>query len=109
MRKGGREVILVHAPIVVPLLVYQEQNAHCTERVAREDSFHAPALIDAEVASAIGGLLRATPAVGMSAERAEELLDDVSGLPITRYLMLPFLRAPWTCLMPLRSSTLYTS
>lgn len=73
-------------------LVYREQQVHCTERVAREDSFHALALIDAEVASTIRDLLRAGPAVGVSAERAEEMLDDFSRIPITRYPMLPFLR-----------------
>ena len=85
-------MIVVDASIVVRLLLNREQDAPLRERISRKDTLHAPALIDAEVASAVRGLLRANPAVGMSLERAEEMLRDFSGLPIARYPMLPFLR-----------------
>lgn len=89
-------MIVVDASIVVRLLLNREQDAPLRERIAREDTLHAPALIDADVASATRGLLRAGSAVGMSLERADEMLEDFSALPITRYPMLPLLRGALT-------------
>lgn len=86
-------MIVVDASIVVRLLLNREQDAPLRERISREDTLHAPALIDAEVASAVRGLLRAGPTVGVSVTRAEEMLEDFSALPSTRYPMLPLLRS----------------
>ena len=51
------------------------------------------ALIDAEVSSAIRGLLMASkPTIKIDVRRAEEMLDDFADLPLVRYPMQPYQR-----------------
>ena len=58
---------------------------------------HAPALIDAEVASAIRGLLLTSkPETKIRVGRAEEMLDDFADLPLVRYPMQPYQRRALT-------------
>ncbi|MGC0145032.1 type II toxin-antitoxin system VapC family toxin [Pseudactinotalea sp. Z1732] len=84
---------VVDASIVVRLLQNRRGDAELRERFAAERYLHAPALIDAEVTSAIRGLLRTTkPSVAISAERAEEMLADFGDLTLVRYAMQPFQR-----------------
>jgi predicted nucleic acid-binding protein len=62
-------------------------------RFGQDRYVHAPALIDAEVASAIRGLLlTSNPAIKASPARAQEMLDDFADLPLVRYPMQPHQR-----------------
>lgn len=84
---------VVDASIVVRLLQNRRGDAGLRERFARERRLHAPALIDAEVASAIRGLLMTSkPEIQFSVSRAEQMLDDFADLPLERYPMAPFQR-----------------
>jgi hypothetical protein len=52
---------------------------------------HAPQLIDAEVTSAIRGLLLTSKAeIRISSARAGELLEDFADLSVVRHPMLPY-------------------
>ncbi|HEY5881705.1 MAG TPA: type II toxin-antitoxin system VapC family toxin [Nakamurella sp.] len=82
---------VVDASIVVRLLQNRQDDAELRQRFGRQRHVHAPALIDAEVTSAIRGLLlRSKPAIAV--ERAEQMLDDFADLPIVRYPMQPYQR-----------------
>lgn len=84
---------VVDASIVVRLLQNRRGDHRLRERFAQERRIHAPALIDAEVTSAVRGLLRASSAGdGVTLERAEQMLDDFADLPLMRYPMQPFQR-----------------
>lgn len=81
------------ASIVVRLLLNRNGDAALRERFGRERHLHAPALIDAEVVSAIRGLLMSSkPSLEVTSERAGQMLDDFADLPIVRYTMQPFQR-----------------
>lgn len=81
------------ASIVVRLLENRRGDDGLRMRVGREQSLHAPALIDAEVVSAIRGLLLTSePAFKITATRVEEMLDDFADLPLVRYPMEPYQR-----------------
>lgn len=82
---------VVDASIVVRLLLNRPTDAGLRSRIAREDRLHAPALIDAEVASAIRGLLmRSAPGAAITDERAGQMLTDFAALPLLRYAMQPY-------------------
>ncbi|MFT3832206.1 MAG: type II toxin-antitoxin system VapC family toxin [Micropruina sp.] len=82
---------VVDASIVVRLLQNRTGDAALRERFRRQREVHAPTLIDAEVTSAIRGLLMTSkPAITITAERAEQMLDDFAALPMVRYPMQPF-------------------
>ena len=82
---------VVDASIVVRLLQNRTGDAALRERFRRQREIHAPTLIDAEVTSAIRGLLMTSkPAITITAERAEQMLDDFAALPMVRYPMQPF-------------------
>jgi len=84
---------VVDASIVVRLLQNRRDDDELRERFGRERRIHAPALIDAEVTSAIRGLLMTSkPAIQITAARAEQMLDDFARLPLVRYPMQPFQR-----------------
>lgn len=84
---------VVDASIVVRLLQNRHRDAGLRERFGQHRYIHAPALIDAEVTSAIRGLLLASkPATKISGARAEEMLDDFDDLPLIRYPMQPHQR-----------------
>lgn len=81
---------VVDASIVVRLLQNRPGDEALRERFSHHRYVHAPTLIDAEVTSAIRGLLlTAKPAVKIRVSRAEEMLDDFADLPLVRYPMQP--------------------
>ena len=82
---------VVDASIVVRLLQNRRGDEGLRERFGRHRHVHAPTLVDAEVTSAIRGLLlTAKPSITISAERAGEMLDDFADLPLVRYPMQPY-------------------
>lgn len=82
---------VVDASIVVRLLQNRTGDAALRERFGRQRQVHAPTLIDAEVTSAVRGLLMTSkPEITITIERAEQMLDDFAALPIVRYPMQPF-------------------
>ncbi|MGH3448693.1 MAG: type II toxin-antitoxin system VapC family toxin [Nocardioidaceae bacterium] len=84
---------VVDASVVVRLLQNRPGDAELRGRFGQDRFVHAPTLIDAEVTSAIRGLLlTSTPAVHVSTSRAQEMLDDFADLPLARYPMQPFQR-----------------
>lgn len=92
MMTGG-EMTVVDASIVVRLLQNRRDDTELRERFSRERHVHAPALIDAEVTSAIRGLLLTSkPTIQITVVRAEEMLDDFADLPLVRYPMQPYQR-----------------
>lgn len=86
-------MVVVDASIVVRLLQNRRGDAALRERFSRERRLHAPALIDAEVTSALRGLLMTSKvAIRITRERAGEMLDDYADLPIERHLLQPLQR-----------------
>lgn len=84
---------VVDTSIVVRLLLNRAGDEGLRERVGQQRHLHAPALVDAEVTSAIRGLLRASrPTTQISTTRAEQMLEDFADLPVVRYPMQPFQR-----------------
>lgn len=84
------EMTVVDASIVVRLLLNRRGDARLRQRFGRERQVHAPALIDAEVASAMRGLLLTTKdAIRITPERAQEMVEDYGDLPIVRHPMQP--------------------
>lgn len=82
---------VVDASIVVRFLQNRPGDDRLRDRFTRERRVHAPALIDAEVASAIRGLLMASQhAIRISGDRAQQMIDDFAALPLQRYPMQPF-------------------
>lgn len=84
---------VVDASIVVRLLQNRRGDQRLRERFGRERLVHAPALIDAEVSSAIRGLLLTSKrGIRIDVARAEEMLEDFLDLPLVRYPMQQFQR-----------------
>ncbi|MGL5819188.1 MAG: type II toxin-antitoxin system VapC family toxin [Phycicoccus sp.] len=82
---------VVDASIVVRLLQSRDDDRELRARFAQHRRLHAPALIDAEVTSAVRGLLlTSTPEIRITDERAGQMLDDFADLPLLRYAMQPF-------------------
>lgn len=81
------------ASIVVRLLLSRQGDVALRERFGRERHVHVPTLIDAEVTSAVRGLLLTRkPGVGLTVERAGQMLGDCAELPLVRYPMQPLQR-----------------
>lgn len=84
---------VVDASIVVRLLQNRRDDGELRNRFGQQRHIHAPALIDAEVTSAIRGLLMTSkPEIQITAERAQQMLDDFADLPLVRYPMQPYQR-----------------
>jgi predicted nucleic acid-binding protein len=82
---------VVDCSIVIRLLSNLDGDDLLRQRLAR--TVHAPALIDAEVASVIRGLnITTKPNVKITDQRATEMLTDYAGLRIVRYPMQPLQR-----------------
>jgi predicted nucleic acid-binding protein len=79
---------VVDASIVVRLLANRTMDEGLRQQLSAPRTVHAPQLIDAEVASAVRGLLRGGK---IHLPRAVEMLDDFAALRITRYPMVPHL------------------
>lgn len=85
-------MMVVDASIVVRLLQNRRDDHKLRSHIGRHRYLHAPSLIDAEVASAIRGLLLTSKAdIKISSTRADEMIADFSDLPMLRYPMLPYL------------------
>lgn len=88
---------VVDASIVVRLLQNRRGDDGLRERFRHHRYLHAPTLIDAEVTSAIRGLLLTSkPAIRIRSARAKEMLDDFADLPLVRYPMRPHQRRALT-------------
>lgn len=83
---------VVDASIVVRLMQNRRGDTELRKRFSQQKFVHAPTLIDAEVSSAIRGLLRSSQPNQINVRRAEEMLDDFADLPLVRYPMQPFQR-----------------
>lgn len=84
---------VVDASAVVRLLQNRHGDDKLRERFRQDRFMHAPALIDAEVTSAIRGLLLTSkPAIKISTSRADEMLADFAALRIVRSPMQPHQR-----------------
>lgn len=84
---------VVDASIVVRLLQNRRGDEMLRDRFGQQRHVHTPALIDAEVSSAIRGLLLTSkPAIKIDPKRADEMLDDLADLPLVRYPMQPYQR-----------------
>lgn len=84
---------VVDASIVVRLLLRGAHDDALRERFSRERRAHAPTVIDAEVVSAVRGLLMASSTASkLSPMRAGEMLDDYSSLPLVLHPMQPLQR-----------------
>ena len=83
---------VVDASIVVRLLQNRRDDHELRSHIGRQRHLHAPSLIDAEVTSAIRGLLLTSkPDIKISSARADEMIADFTDLPVLRYPMLPYL------------------
>lgn len=84
---------VVDASIVVRLLQNREGDEPLQTRFRREHRVHAPSLVDAEVTSAIRGLLLTTKrGIRITPERAEQMLSDFADLQLVRYSLQPLQR-----------------
>ncbi|MCA1673560.1 MAG: type II toxin-antitoxin system VapC family toxin [Actinobacteria bacterium] len=80
--------LVVDASIVVRLLLNQPADDVLRQQFSALRTVHAPQLIDAEVASAVRGLLLDGK---IELTRATQMLDDFAALRITRHPMRPHL------------------
>jgi predicted nucleic acid-binding protein len=86
-------MVVIDASVVVRLLQNRAGDEPLRERFGQQRHMHAPQLIDAEVASAIRGLLLTSKAeIRISAARAGEMLEDFADLSLMRHPMLPYQR-----------------
>jgi predicted nucleic acid-binding protein len=86
-------VIVIDASAILELLLNTPASGRVAERLfARNDTLHAPHLLDLEVAQV---LRRYTLAGEMEAERSEQALEDLAGLPLNRYPHDVFLFRIW--------------
>jgi predicted nucleic acid-binding protein len=84
---------VVDASIVVRLLQNRQGDDDLRARFEESRHVHAPTLIDAEVTAAIRGFLLTSKAdVGISPDRAEQMVGDFADLPLIRYPMQPYQR-----------------
>lgn len=83
---------VVDASVIVRLLQNRTGDEPLRERFGQQRHVHAPQLIDAEVTSAIRGLLTSKAEIRISPARAGEMLDDFADLSVMRHPMLPYQR-----------------
>lgn len=79
---------VVDASIIIRLLTNRTDDEDLRRRLSVRRAVHAPHLIDAEVASAVRGLLLGGK---IDLPRADQMLADFAALPIKRYPMRPLL------------------
>lgn len=86
-------MIVLDASAAVDWLLQTSAGRQIEKRIfARNDSLHAPHLLDLEVAQGLRRLVRE----GMiSAQRAEEAIQDLADLRLTRYPHFVFLSRIW--------------
>jgi predicted nucleic acid-binding protein len=87
-------VIVIDASALVEVLLNTPASAKVTERLfGRNETLHAPHLLDLEVAQV---LRRYALSGEMSDERSEQAHQDLADLPLTRYPHDIFLRRIWS-------------
>ena len=87
-------MIVIDASALVEILLNTPASAKVTERLfGRNDTLHAPHLLDLEVAQV---LRRYALSGEMSDERSEQALEDLADLPLNRYPHDIFLRRIWS-------------
>ena len=86
-------MIVLDASAVVDWLLQTSAGQQIEKRIyARSESLHAPHLLDVEVAQALRRLVREAV---ISARRAEEAIQDLADLRVTRYPHFVFLSRMW--------------
>jgi predicted nucleic acid-binding protein len=86
-------VIVLDASAAVDWLLQTSAGQRIESRIyTQNDSLHAPHLLDLEVAQVLRRLVREG---GITPRRADEALDDLLDLRITRYPHFVFLSAIW--------------
>lgn len=81
---------VVDASIVVRLLLNRAEDGPLRDRFVRERRLAAPTLIDAEVTSAIRGLMMTSRRdVRIGEDRVAQMLGDHASLPIDRFPLVP--------------------
>jgi predicted nucleic acid-binding protein len=87
-------VIVIDASALLEMLLNTPVSGRVTERLfGRNETLHAPHLLDLEVAQV---LRRYTLSGEMDAERSEQALGDLADLPLNRYPHDVFLLRIWT-------------
>lgn len=89
--EGEPETVVVDAAALVDLLADTEYAAAVAARL-RDTRLHAPALLDAEVLSALGRLHRAGE---LAASDVEAGLTRLGTVPLTRHLLPGLLSGAW--------------
>ena len=85
-------MIVVDASSLVDFLALERANPPLDERLTRCGAFHAPYLIDVEVAHALQRLTRRNE---IGADRAADARLDLADLPLRRYPHVPLLERAW--------------
>ena len=85
-------MVVIDASAVAALLLNQPNAAQLRERLAHENTLHAPHLLDLEVTQVLRRTLRRG---AVSETVAAARLADLKGLPLTRYPHEPFLDRIW--------------
>ena len=85
-------MVVIDASAVATLLLNQPNAARLRERLAHENTLHAPHLLDLEVTQV---LRRAVRQGALKETVAAVRLADLQLLPLTRYSHAPFLRRIW--------------
>ncbi|HEY2920660.1 MAG TPA: type II toxin-antitoxin system VapC family toxin [Candidatus Binatia bacterium] len=86
-------MIVVDASALLEMLLNTPASSRVTERLfGRNDTLHAPHVLDLEVAQV---LRRYTISGEMDAERSEQALEDLADLPLNRYPHDVFLFRIW--------------
>jgi predicted nucleic acid-binding protein len=83
---------VLDASAIVELLFATDNGAHIDRAVRNAVGLFAPAHVDAEVASAIGRLVRAG---AVPADMATDALGDLAEMPVTRVPLPPLLQEAW--------------
>jgi len=86
-------VIVLDASAAVDWLLQTSAGQQIEKRIyARSESLHAPHMLDVDVAQVLRRLVREAV---ISAQRAEEAIDDLADLRVTRYPHFVFLSRMW--------------
>lgn len=86
-------MIVLDASAAVDWLLQTSSGQQIEKRIySRNDSIHAPHLLDVEVAQVLRRLVREAV---ISAQRAEEAVEDLADLRVTRYPHFVFLSRVW--------------
>lgn len=86
-------MIVLDASAAIDWLLQNDVGLKIEKRIfERKESLHAPHLLDVEVAQVMRRMVRAR---AVSVERADQLLEDLFSLRLTRYLHFIFLPQIW--------------